>query len=121
MFRKFVLAISFALGLAVLVPQISAPAHAESIYCGGSHERGIVPSRMQPGIGPYGVSPDCGGRHGGPAYYNGGHRERQVQSHSWSRTTTRQVYLGRQTVYLGTLLVPRDTSRGLKSIFVPAR
>ncbi len=45
-------------------------------------------------------------------------RGRQVQTHRWSHTTTRRVYLGTQVVPLGKLYVPRD---GGKSIFVPVR
>jgi len=43
---------------------------------------------------------------------------RQVQTHTWSRITTRRVFLGTERVYRGKLYVPRN---GGKSIFVPVQ
>ena len=99
MFKNVLLGTTLVLGFA-FAPQITAPAHAEGIYCGGSHTPGIVPWRGQPGIGPYGVSPGCGGggyghQRRGPVYYNGyrgGQTSgRQMQTNSWSRTTIRRA------------------------------
>ena len=114
--RKFITLVLAALVIGTVSSLVPAPAFA------GQYSRDNV---FRPGELRWGgdsrywedrnVRPRHNGRHDGRRGHMG---SRQVQPKTWSRTTTRRVYLGTQVVPLGTLYVPRN---GGKSIFVPVQ